>query len=115
MSKIPSYEKFYISKIVSALESQNYPSCDKVIQMLLSDSLHEDKSFNELIEKALELSYKNDISESKESARESWNEHFIKIYKGRENNLKNIIIKWYPKHEHPGFLDRIKNFFNKKF
>lgn len=115
LSKVSSCEKFYISKIVQGLESLKHAAGNSEIQMLLSDSLHENKAFNTLIENVLEISYKNDCAISKEAARNEWNEHFIKIYKGRDITLKSIIIKWYPGHERPGFLDRIKSLFMNKF
>lgn len=94
MAKINSSEKFYIEKISQGLIILRKELNQHKLEKLLSSSLEEDKQLNKDIKEALDIIY---ISETKdnEALKMKYKNNLIKIYKGRETFLRDIVIKWY--------------------
>lgn len=118
MSRITSYEKFFIGRIALGLDYLGGCMEKDDLEKLLSQSLTCDVEFKEKIKNALKWSFDDDVKKFNkkiviQDPSEFWDETFIKLYKGRETLLRDIIIEWYPIENKPTLLDIIKSFFKK--
>jgi hypothetical protein len=118
MSKLATYERFFIGKIALGLENSRDSICQEDIQSLLSESLHGEKDFVQRIKNALSNIYSKELSDFKAGSlskdpEKTWEEDVIKLYKGRETLLRDIVIEWYSNYRKPGFWDWVKELFKK--
>lgn len=118
MSKISSCEKFFIGRIALGLENMGEAINQKHIERLLSESLEGDREFMDKIKSALTSAYSKDINDFKKKLvavdpLPLWYGSVIKLSKGRETLLRDIVIEWYSKYTKPGFWNIIKGLFKK--
>jgi hypothetical protein len=116
MSKMSSYEKFFIGRIAWGLESLGYSISQEDIEILLSSRLNPDDEFVKKIKSALSSAYSKDVDSFKRKLvsmdpSELWEESIIKLYKGRETLLRDVAVEWYSKYTRPGFWETIKSLF----
>lgn len=119
MSKLTSCEKFFIGRIALGLENTGYSISQEDIETLLSEGLGRNEDFVLRIKNALINSYCADLNAFKHKIvtidpSSMWDESVIRLYKGRETLMRDIVIEWYSKYKKPGFLETIKKLFIKK-
>jgi hypothetical protein len=117
VSKLSACEKFFINKIAFGLQIDGYSLGQSDIEALLGSGIKRDDEVVKRIKSSLALAHSNEIDEFKDGNLDTdpsvvWEENVIKIYKGRETLLRDVIVEWYTKHTRPGFLDIIKNIFS---
>jgi hypothetical protein len=118
MSKIPTYERFFMGRIALGLEGSGYHITQEDIELLLSERIEEDIDFSLKIKNALTSSYSKDLEDFKKKLVTSdpssaWEESVIKLYKGRETVLRDIVVEWYSAYKKPGFWDLVKGLFKR--
>lgn len=118
MSKISSCEKFFIGRIALGLKNQGWDITQKDIETLLSEGLDRDEEFVLRIKNALVGAYSADLEDFKHKIVTTdpssiWDESVIKLYKGRETVMRDIVLEWYSKYKKPSFWESIKKMFKK--
>jgi hypothetical protein len=119
LSKLSSCEKFFIEKIALGLEDVGDNIGQGDIENLLGNGINRDDGFVKRIKSALNSSYSKELDSFKSQTisvdpSSVWEESVIKIYKGRETLLRDIVIEWYSKYNKPGFFDFLKSLFKGK-
>jgi hypothetical protein len=119
LSKLSSCEKFFIEKIAIGLEDVEYSIGQGDIESLLGNGLNRDDQFVKRIKSALNSSHSRDLDNFKNQIvtldpSTVWEESIIKLYKGRETLLRDIVVEWYSKYTKPGFFDFLKSLFKGK-
>ncbi|MEF9952932.1 MAG: hypothetical protein RR840_02190 [Clostridium sp.] len=112
MSKITSAEKYYIDKINRGFEGINKDFTQEKILMLLGSPMNGDEKFLREVKRALDAVYIKELKgDSKDGIMTKYKANAIKLYKGRETLLRDLVIEWYSSSTMPSILDSIKIFF----
>jgi hypothetical protein len=119
LGKLASCEKFFLNKIAFGFEIDGYSLGQSDIEILFGGGVKREEEFVKRIKNSLTLSYSSELDGFKCGTSASdpsvvWEEQVIKLYKGRETLLRDIVVEWYSRHTRPGFLDIIKNIFSGK-
>ncbi|MEG0371332.1 MAG: hypothetical protein RR645_03460 [Clostridium sp.] len=111
MSKITSAEKYYIEKVNEGYELINKNFTGDDIRCLLGSSLSTDSKVLKELKRALDAVYIRDIKQMADEAKSTYKSYAIKIYKGRETLLRDVVIGWYSSPAMPSIMDSIKGMF----
>lgn len=107
MSKISTYEKFFIGVIAEGLEESGDEITQGDIELLLSECIVREEGFSQKIKNALAEAHPENIDAS------VWDEYIVKLYKGRETILRDLVIEWCASYRKPGFWERVRSLFRK--
>lgn len=107
MSKMTGCEKFFVSMIGEGLDRLSDSISIDDIEYLYENSLDIDDNFNKRIRASLKEAFKYCDKDKVE-------ENVIKLCKGRETRLREIVVMWYSKEVKPSFWDTIKNIISGK-
>ena len=103
MSKLSSSERFFIDMAALGMESSGDPISEGDIQLLLSSGLNCCATFKHSCISALSTTYK-----SPGFPKELVEDQIKKIYCGRENLLRDIVLQWYKETVNPPLFERLK-------
>ncbi|MEG0568308.1 MAG: hypothetical protein RR898_08665 [Clostridium sp.] len=112
MGKITSAEKYFIDKINRGFETINRDFTQEKILTLLGSPMQGDDKFQREIRRALDAIYIKELNgDSRDRTMARYKTNAIKLYKGRETLLRDLVIDWYSSSSMPNILDSIKTLF----
>ncbi|EYE89859.1 hypothetical protein Q428_00170 [Fervidicella metallireducens AeB] len=120
MAKINSCEKFFLGKIAEGLEIMSQKFTKEDIELLLSSKPEFSENIVLKFKNSLDFAYKNDLKQYKDKLTEVnpeplWENNIVKLYKGRDNVLRDLVIQWYISYQKPGIFSLVKSVFKKNF
>lgn len=112
MGKITSSEKYFIDKINRGYEAINKDFTQDKILILLGSPMNGNDRLEKEIRRALDAIYIKELNgDSREGIMTRYKANAIKLYKGRETLLRDVVIDWYSSSSMPSIIDSLRGLF----